>query len=72
MIAHAVYPRKWCIMVEDDHRGGTRGNQGRRGRDPSPRLAHTRALHGLIDTELERSLAREHGLSVVEFTVLDA
>ncbi|GAA0034053.1 MarR family winged helix-turn-helix transcriptional regulator [Brevibacterium metallidurans] len=30
------------------------------------------ALHGLIDTELERSLAREHGLSVVEFTVLDA
>ena len=30
------------------------------------------ALHGLIDTELERSLQREHGLSVVEFTVLDA
>lgn len=30
------------------------------------------ALHGLIETELERSLQREHGLSVVEFTVLDA
>ena len=30
------------------------------------------ALHGLIETELERSLQREHDLSVVEFTVLDA
>lgn len=30
------------------------------------------ALHGLIETELERCLQREHGLSVVEFTVLDA
>lgn len=30
------------------------------------------ALHGLIDAELERSLQREHGLSVVEYTVLDA
>ena len=30
------------------------------------------ALHGLIETELERSLQREHGLSVVEYTVLDA
>jgi len=30
------------------------------------------ALHGLIETELERSLQREHQLSVVEFTVLDA
>ncbi|NIH83335.1 DNA-binding MarR family transcriptional regulator [Amycolatopsis granulosa] len=30
------------------------------------------ALHNLIETELERSLQREHQLSVVEFTVLDA
>ena len=30
------------------------------------------ALHGLIEAELERALQREHGLSVVEFTVLDA
>jgi len=30
------------------------------------------ALHGLIDAELERALQRGHGLSVVEFTVLDA
>ncbi|MER6170379.1 MarR family transcriptional regulator [Streptosporangium sp. NPDC001681] len=30
------------------------------------------ALHGLIETELERSLQREHRLSVVEYTVLDA
>ncbi|WP_371030606.1 MarR family winged helix-turn-helix transcriptional regulator [Pseudoclavibacter sp. JSM 162008] len=30
------------------------------------------ALHGLIEMELERSLQREHKLSVVEFTVLDA
>ncbi|AGG65479.1 MarR family winged helix-turn-helix transcriptional regulator [Corynebacterium callunae] len=30
------------------------------------------ALHGLIEAELERSLQKEHGLSVVEFTVLDA
>ncbi|GAA1620557.1 MULTISPECIES: MarR family winged helix-turn-helix transcriptional regulator [Brevibacterium] len=30
------------------------------------------ALHGLIDTRLEKSLQREHELSVVEFTVLDA
>lgn len=30
------------------------------------------ALHGLIETTLERSLQQEHGLSVVEFTVLDA
>lgn len=30
------------------------------------------ALHGLIESELERSLQREHQLSVVEFTVLDA
>lgn len=30
------------------------------------------ALHGLIDTELERALQAEHGLSVVEYTVLDA
>ncbi|MEY9257771.1 DNA-binding MarR family transcriptional regulator [Brevibacterium epidermidis] len=30
------------------------------------------ALHGLIEVELERSLQREHHLSVVEFTVLDA
>nr|WP_285596657.1 MarR family transcriptional regulator [Kineosporia sp. NBRC 101731] len=30
------------------------------------------ALHGLIEAELERVLQREHGLSVVEFTVLDA
>ncbi len=30
------------------------------------------ALHGLIDTALERALQRTHGLSVVEFTVLDA
>ncbi|WP_181274243.1 MarR family winged helix-turn-helix transcriptional regulator [Brevibacterium oceani] len=30
------------------------------------------ALHGLIEVELERSLQREHDLSVVEFTVLDA
>ncbi|MFI6865424.1 MarR family winged helix-turn-helix transcriptional regulator [Nocardia sp. NPDC050406] len=30
------------------------------------------ALHGLIETALERELVREHELSVVEFTVLDA
>ncbi len=30
------------------------------------------ALHGLIDTALERSLQAEHDLSVVEYTVLDA
>lgn len=30
------------------------------------------ALHGMIETELERELQRGHGLSVVEFTVLDA
>ncbi|MBT0768758.1 MarR family transcriptional regulator [Kineosporia sp. J2-2] len=30
------------------------------------------ALHGLIEAQLERELQREHGLSVVEFTVLDA
>ncbi|MGH4004418.1 MAG: MarR family winged helix-turn-helix transcriptional regulator [Pseudonocardiaceae bacterium] len=30
------------------------------------------ALHGLIDAALERALQRAHGLSVVEFTVLDA
>ncbi|PWH06350.1 MarR family transcriptional regulator [Brachybacterium endophyticum] len=30
------------------------------------------ALHGLIETELERALQAEHGISVVEFTVLDA
>lgn len=30
------------------------------------------ALHGIIEMELERSLQREHKLSVVEFTVLDA
>jgi DNA-binding MarR family transcriptional regulator len=30
------------------------------------------ALHGMIDTALERALQAEHGLSVVEYTVLDA
>lgn len=30
------------------------------------------ALHGLLETELERALQRESGLSVVEYTVLDA
>ncbi|MGW4482063.1 MarR family winged helix-turn-helix transcriptional regulator [Rhodococcus triatomae] len=30
------------------------------------------ALHGQLDTELERALQREHDLSVVEYTVLDA
>lgn len=30
------------------------------------------ALHGLIETRLERALQAEHNLSVVEFTVLDA
>ncbi len=30
------------------------------------------ALHGLIDTALERALQRAHELSVVEFTVLEA
>ncbi|MDL9978330.1 MarR family winged helix-turn-helix transcriptional regulator [Microbacterium sp. ASV49] len=30
------------------------------------------ALHGLIESELERVLASEVGLSVVEYTVLDA
>ena len=30
------------------------------------------ALHGLIETELERALAADAGLSVVEYTVLDA
>ncbi|MBM7369056.1 MarR family winged helix-turn-helix transcriptional regulator [Gordonia hydrophobica] len=30
------------------------------------------ALHSLIETRLEKSLQSEHGLSVVEFTVLDA
>ncbi|WP_408897700.1 MarR family winged helix-turn-helix transcriptional regulator [Nocardioides sp. R1-1] len=30
------------------------------------------ALHGLIETALEKALQREHELSVVEFTVLDA
>ncbi|RDH12798.1 MarR family winged helix-turn-helix transcriptional regulator [Tsukamurella pulmonis] len=30
------------------------------------------ALHALIENELERSLQAGHGLSVVEFTVLDA
>ncbi|MFJ9691126.1 MarR family transcriptional regulator [Kitasatospora sp. NPDC101183] len=30
------------------------------------------ALHGLIDTALEKALQAEHRLSVVEFTVLDA
>ena len=29
------------------------------------------ALHGLIETALERDLQSRHGLSVVEFTVLD-
>ncbi|WP_036960691.1 MarR family winged helix-turn-helix transcriptional regulator [Promicromonospora kroppenstedtii] len=30
------------------------------------------ALHGMIDTALERALQAEHDLSVVEYTVLDA
>ena len=30
------------------------------------------ALHNFIETELERALTREAGLSVVEYTVLDA
>ncbi|ALG84007.1 MarR family winged helix-turn-helix transcriptional regulator [Gordonia phthalatica] len=30
------------------------------------------ALHSLIETKLEKALQSEHGLSVVEFTVLDA
>lgn len=30
------------------------------------------ALHGMIETELERALGEEAGLSVVEYTVLDA
>ncbi|GAB7037536.1 MULTISPECIES: MarR family winged helix-turn-helix transcriptional regulator [Catenuloplanes] len=30
------------------------------------------ALHGLIDAALERALSSGHGLSVVEFTVLEA
>lgn len=30
------------------------------------------ALHQMIEAELERSLTREHNLSVVEYTVLDA
>ncbi|MDR2256091.1 MAG: MarR family transcriptional regulator [Arthrobacter sp.] len=30
------------------------------------------ALHGLIETKLERALQSEHGLSVVEYTVLEA
>jgi DNA-binding MarR family transcriptional regulator len=30
------------------------------------------ALHGLIETALEKALQRDHALSVVEFTVLDA
>jgi DNA-binding MarR family transcriptional regulator len=30
------------------------------------------ALHGLIETALEKALQRDHELSVVEFTVLDA
>ena len=30
------------------------------------------ALHGLIETALERALQAEHDLSVVEYTVLDA
>ncbi|ATG54051.1 MarR family transcriptional regulator [Brachybacterium ginsengisoli] len=30
------------------------------------------ALHGLIEARLERTLQDEHGLSVVEFTVMDA
>lgn len=30
------------------------------------------ALHGLIENALERTLQSEHGISVVEFTVLDA
>ncbi|WP_406206262.1 MarR family transcriptional regulator [Kitasatospora sp. NBC_01560] len=30
------------------------------------------ALHGLIDTALEKALQTEHQLSVVEYTVLDA
>ena len=30
------------------------------------------ALHSLIDTALEKDLQREHDLSVVEYTVLDA
>ncbi|GAA4082284.1 MarR family winged helix-turn-helix transcriptional regulator [Nocardioides kongjuensis] len=30
------------------------------------------ALHGLIETALEKALQRDHDLSVVEFTVLDA
>ena len=30
------------------------------------------ALHGLIEAALEKALQRDHDLSVVEFTVLDA
>jgi DNA-binding MarR family transcriptional regulator len=30
------------------------------------------ALHGLIDADLEKALQDEHGLSVVEYTVMDA
>lgn len=30
------------------------------------------ALHGALESALEQALQREHGLSVVEFTVLDA
>ncbi|MHA4852124.1 MarR family winged helix-turn-helix transcriptional regulator [Rhodococcus sp. MSC1_016] len=30
------------------------------------------ALHGLLESELERALQRDHDLSVVEYTVLDA
>ena len=30
------------------------------------------AVHGLIEAALEKALQREHGLSVVEYTVLDA
>ncbi|GAA1097177.1 MarR family winged helix-turn-helix transcriptional regulator [Nocardiopsis metallicus] len=30
------------------------------------------AVHGLIETALERALQSEHGISVVEYTVMDA
>jgi DNA-binding MarR family transcriptional regulator len=73
IVAYAIIPRKQLIALPLGlTEGGTMGIKDDAVEVRAQGWRTLAALHGLIETELERSLQSAAQISVVEYTVLDA
>jgi DNA-binding MarR family transcriptional regulator len=73
IVAYAIIPRKQLIALPLGlAEGGTMGIKDDAVEVRAQGWRTLAALHGLIETELERSLQSAAQISVVEYTVLDA